>query len=634
MIEAPLPQAASADRFPGIGEYAFLSDCHTGALVAPDSAVEWLCVPRFDSPSVFGAMLDRAAGAFRFAPTGSMVPVARRYIPGTNVLETTWMADDGWVAVREAMIVMPSADGTTAVNAPGMLVRSARCVEGEVEMEVVCQPAPDYAMRGVSWKAVERSETSAIARPDEADEPVLHLSGDIRLRIEGTAAGGRRILGEREPCFCCLSWRGGADMPEDPVAARLLVDQTALFWRRWLEQGSFPEHPWRAYLQRSALTLKGLMYAPSGGTVAALTTSLPETPGGARNWDYRYTWIRDATFALWGLHVIGFDAEAEDFLRFVTGLCHEAGPDSQIMFGIDGRSDLTEETLDHLGGYRNSRPVRIGNAAYDQRQNDVYGALLDSVYVHSKTREEVPTDLWRVVKDQVEGAARVWREPDQGIWEARGKPRHYVSSKLMCWVALDRGVRLARGRDEEALRARWSEEADVIRADILARGVSDRGVFRQHYDTDALDASSLLIPLLRFLPPSDDRVRATVLAVADELTERGLVLRYQPEETDDGLRGAREGTFTICSYWLVAALSEIGEAERARDLCQRLLGLANPLGLYAEEIESRSGVQLGNFPQAFTHLSLINAVEHVIADERAGPRRGKSAVFTEMRPAV
>jgi GH15 family glucan-1,4-alpha-glucosidase len=319
-------------------------------------------------------------------------------------------------------------------------------------------------------------------------------------------------------------------------------------------------------------------------------------------------------------------------MEFVSHLCHGRGPETQIMFGIGGETELTERTLDHLEGYVSSKPVRIGNAAYKQRQNDVYGALLDSIYIHSMTREGMPENMASIVLEQAEAASDAWRLPDQGIWEARGEPKHYVSSKLMCWVALDRAARLAHDQERAELADRWRDEAKAVRADILDRGVSEQGVFRQHYETDALDASLLLIPLVRFLPADDTRVRATVLAIADDLNEHGLVLRYHVDETEDGLTG-REGTFTICSFWLVSALSEIGEPERARKLCARVLTHGTPLGLFGEEIEALSGAQLGNFPQAFTHLALINAVSHVIADEQMGEREKASAVFTEMRSA-
>jgi GH15 family glucan-1,4-alpha-glucosidase len=389
---------------------------------------------------------------------------------------------------------------------------------------------------------------------------------------------------------------------------------TSHYWRSWLAGGRFPDHRWRSQLQRSALTLKGLTYTPTGATVAAATTSLPETPGGERNWDYRYCWMRDAAFTLWALHALGFDWEADDFMQFVADLGRDGDGPLQIMYGLGGERDLEEKVLDHLTGYEGAVPVRTGNGAFSQRQNDVFGSVLDSAYLHTKVGGHVPQRLWPVLEDQVRCAIDVWRAPDQGIWEARGAPKHYVSSKLMCWVAVHRGARLAVLMGEETVGAQWQARAEDIRRDILARGVSERGVFRQHYDTDALDASTLLIPLVRFLPPSDERIRSTVLAIADELTEDGFVLRYRVEETDDGLSGT-EGTFLICSFWLVSALSEIGEAARAKALCERLLAQASPLMLYAEELEAGSGRHLGNYPQAFTHLALINAVLHVISQE-------------------
>ncbi len=355
---------------------------------------------------------------------------------------------------------------------------------------------------------------------------------------------------------------------------------------------------------------------------------MPETPGGERNWDYRYAWIRDSTFALWSMHTLGFDYEATDFMAYMADIYRQSGGGLQIMYGIGGEKELEERTLDHLKGYEGATPVRVGNGAYDQRQNDVYGALLDSVYIHVKALDHLPSDLWEALCRQVEAAAGVWREPDQGIWEARGEPKHYVSSKLMCWVALDRGRRLADRLDDGGRLERWGPLADEIRADILEHGVSDRGVFRQHYDTDALDASTLLVPLVRFLPPEDERVKATVLAISEELTEGGLVLRYRVDETDDGLHG-EEGTFLICSFWLASALSEIRETDQARELCERLLEHAGDLGLFAEELDPDSGRHWGNYPQAFTHLALINAVSHVISDDQAAPDRTRTAVLTE-----
>jgi GH15 family glucan-1,4-alpha-glucosidase len=615
-----LAQSDGGSPFPPIASYAFLSDCHTGALVAPDGSVEWLCLPRFDAPSIFGSLLDRSAGSFRVAPYGVEVPAGRRYEPGTNVLETTWMTPTGWLVVRDAMSIGPwhGSERTgvhlrppTDHDAEHLLVRTIECLQGEVPVELICAPRFNYGRTAARWSPVDGEADFALDATDGTT--TVRLLSDMRMGIEQASAHARHTMREGEQRFCALSWTAELGGPRTYEQALGHVQGTCHYWREWLAAGTYPDHPWRAFLQRSALVLKGLTYAPTGAMIAALTTSLPETPGGARNWDYRYCWMRDATFTLWGLHALDLDWEANDFMEYLADLQRNKDGSLQIMYGIGGERNLRETTLRHLKGYEGSRPVRKGNGAYNQRQNDCFGAVLDSVYLHTKRHDHIQDRLWPVLCDQVASAWRVWRRPDQGIWEARGEPRHYVSSKLMCWVALDRGARLAELRGEPELANRWQAGAETIREDILARGVDDRGVFVQHYDTKALDASNLLIPIVRFLPSDDERVRATVLAIADELTDHGLVLRYRVEETDDGLSG-EEGTFLICSFWMVSALSEIGERERARTLCERLLSLASPLGLYAEELDAASGRHLGNFPQAFTHLALINAVAHVIAD--------------------
>jgi GH15 family glucan-1,4-alpha-glucosidase len=617
-------------RLPPIGSYGFLSDCHTAALVSFSGAVEWLCTPRFDSPSSFGALLDRAAGHFRLAPQGVVVPISRRYEPGTLVIETTWVTDTGWVVVHDALTIGEwVAQGErsrpqTEHESDHSLLRTMTCIDGTVEMEMEGLPRFAYGADAPSWSGGELG--AAVARgPDGAE---LHLNSDMEITVDGEVARGRLRLREDESAFCAISWgEGSLGGPRSAPEALERLDSTEEFWRAWLRDGNFPDHPWRIHLQRSALVLKGLTYAPTGALLAAPTTSLPETPGGERNWDYRFSWIRDSTFSLWALHTLGFDQEARDFMRFVLNICHK-DPRLQIMYGIGGERELTEQILDHLDGYVGSRPVRIGNGAFDQRQNDVWGALLDSIYLHEKALKGTATPADRqLIVAQVEAAIEAWEHPDQGIWESRGEPKHYGSSKLMIWVAVDRGRRLARGAGFDDKADEWEREAKRMREEILERGVRD-GVFRQHYDTDALDASTLLIPLLRFLPPHDPRVRATVEAIDSDLTEHGLVLRYKVEDTDDGLHG-EEGTFLICSFWLVSALSEIGEQARARALCERLLASAGSLDLYAEELEARSGRHLGNFPQAFTHLALINAVSHVIADEQ-NPEAGAKDAFTEM----
>jgi GH15 family glucan-1,4-alpha-glucosidase len=618
------------EQFPPIASYGFLSDCHTGALVSYAGPVEWLCLPRFDSPSVFGALLDRDAGRFKLAPRGVVVPISRRYEPGTLVIETTWVTDTGWVVIHDALTIgdweqQGSGSRPRIQHEPDhSLLRLMTCIDGEVEIEMECLPRFGYGTGAAEWSGGELGEATAIG-PEGTE---LLLTSDMEISLEGGAAAGTIRLREDETGFCAVSW-GDQDLggPRSAPEALERLDSTEEFWRQWLRAGSFPDHPWRIHLQRSALVLKGLTYSPTGAIVAAPTTSLPETPGGERNWDYRYTWIRDSTFSLWALHTLGFDEEARAFMKFVVEVCR-SDPNLQIMYGVGGEKDLAESTLDHLGGYGGARPVRVGNGAYDQHQHDVWGALLDSIYLHEKALRGTgtPTDR-RLIGEQVEAAIAAWPDPDQGIWEARGEPRHYVSSKLMIWVAIDRGARLAPEVGRDDLAQRWRRKADEVRDEILERGVRD-GIFRQHYETDALDASTLLIPLLRFLPPDDPRVRDTVEAISENLTRDGLVLRYEVDETDDGLHG-EEGTFLICSFWLVSALSEIGEPERARALCERLLESSGWLDLYAEELDARSGRHLGNFPQAFTHLALINAVSHVIADEQRGDG-GLTAVFSEM----
>jgi alpha,alpha-trehalase len=632
--------SSRTDPFPPIASYGFLSDCHTAALVSFSGSVEWLCCPRFDSPSAFAALLDRGAGHMSLRPKGVIVPISRRYSPGTLVIETTWVTDTGWAVVKDALTIAdwapPSGDRENRRGRPDTehesdrsLLRTITCIDGTVEMEMECLPRFAYGAEAARWSGGELGEAVAAA-PDGSE---LLLTSDLGLEISDGAARGKVTLHEDQHAFCALTWGDGGGPRSAPEALER-IDSTEEFWREWLRDGSFPDHPWRIHLQRSALVLKGLTYTPTGAIVAAPTTSLPETPGGERNWDYRFSWIRDSTFSLWALHTLGFDHEARDFMRFIVDVCKDK-PDLQIMYGIGHERELTEKTLDHLSGYGGAKPVRTGNGAYDQRQNDVWGSLLDSVYIHEKALRGSGTPADReLIRYQVEAAIEAWPHPDQGIWESRGEPQHYVSSKLMIWVAVDRGARLARwvpedqrGGQWDAVAEEWEAKAEEIKAEILERGVRD-GIFRQHYDTDALDASLLLIPLFRFLPPDDPRVRDTVNAIAGDLTEHGLVRRYKVEETDDGMQG-KEGTFLICSFWLVSALSEIGERRRARELCERLLEAAGWLDLYAEELEAESGRHLGNFPQAFTHLALINAVSHVIADERREDGH-YTAVFTEM----
>jgi GH15 family glucan-1,4-alpha-glucosidase len=605
---------SATSPFPPIAHYGFLSDCEVTALVAPDGAVEWMCLPRPDGPSVFGALLDRAAGFFRLAPAVTETPVQRRYVPGTSILETTWHTETGWCTVHDLLVMTERATSERSPRyrrvpgrqvAAGTLLRLARCDLGRVALEADCLPLFEYGLTEARWDYAG----------DTYDDLVV-TAGDVRLRLTGTfdlgpvgaRAIGRTTLAEGESTFLALSWGGGA--PTTLEEARADLATTERFWRDWLDSATIPDDPYRPFVERSALALKGLSHAPTGAVMAASTTSLPESPGGERNWDYRYTWIRDSAFMLEALHGLGFDWEAFQYFAFLldalTGGDRSQPFTLQVMYGIGGERDLPERTLDHLGGYLGSRPVRVGNGAYTQSQHDVWGMLLEAVMTHLHNGGQLAPETWSGLAGLVDDAMASWRDPDAGIWEVRGQPRHFVASKVMCWVAADRASRLARDRGDHERAERWQREADAIHEEVCDRGVDERGAFVQHYDTTELDASLLLIPLMGFLPPEDPRVRATVLAVADELTQDGLVLRYRTSTTDDGLAG-EEGTFAICSFWLVSALAMVGEVDRARMLFEKLLAFAGPLGLFAEEMDAASGRQLGNYPQAFTHLALIQA---------------------------
>jgi GH15 family glucan-1,4-alpha-glucosidase len=618
--EAQPQSAAAPSPFPPIADYAFLSNCHTGALVAPDGAVDWLCVPRFDSPSVFGTLLDRQAGTFRLGPFGINVPSARIYEPGTNTVATTWKTETGWALVRDALTMGPRThdDEITPHTRPPadddaehLLVRTILCLEGAVEIELVCEPVFDYGRVPAEWAMVGDDRHAADA---SGAEQTIRLTTDMDLGIEASQVRARHTLRQGDQAYCSLSWAEELASPPDIDDANARMVKTTRYWRAWLANARSMDHRWREPIQRSALAIKGLTYMPTGATVAALTTSLPETPGGERNWDYRYTWMRDSTFTLQALHFLDLDWEADEFMQFVADLEPNEDGALQIMYGIDGRRDLTESTRDDLSGYAGASPVRIGNGAFSQRQNDVFGAVLDSILLHTRRSQRLPRRLWPIVESQATCATSIWKQPDQGIWEARGEPQHYVSSKLMCWVALDRAAKLAEIGGERKRRDTWATTAEEIKQDILEHGVRD-GVLRQHYDTDALDASVLLAVLFGFLPPDDERMRKTVDAIAEDLTEDGFVLRYRTDETDDGLSG-KEGTFLICSFWLVSALATVGQLQRARDLMERLLREASPLGLYAEEFDAPTGRHLGNFPQAFSHLALIEAAARIVVVER------------------
>jgi GH15 family glucan-1,4-alpha-glucosidase len=575
---------------------------------------------------VFAALLDRSAGLFRFGPSNAHVPQHRRYVPGTMVLETTWQTPTGWMTVHDLLVIGRTQDQARRADyhrapadfgAVGALLRIATCISGHVEVMVNCGPLFNYGTTSGTWSYQGEGYGTMTVAPAEG-EVRLELAGSVPLGVMGARGYGRTTLTQGQSAYVVLSW-GDATVPASQAEAAAALDTTVEFWRDWLATANVPDHPWKPYLDRSALTLKALSYAPTGAIMAAATTSLPETPGGARNWDYRFTWIRDSAFMLRSLYRLGFDWEALEYWGFVldavTGGDLSRPPELQIMYGIGGERDLTEKTLDHLSGYQGARPVRVGNGAWNQQQHDVWGMILDALDVQfHRGAEQIVAPVWEGLAGFVDAALEHWREPDQGIWEVRGEPKHFTASKVMCWVAAARGADLADERGDGERAKKWRAGAEKIKADVLAKDVSERGVFRQHDKTDELDASLLLLPIMGFLPPDDERIKKTVLAIADELTEDGLVLRYKVEGTDTGFSG-KEGTFTICSFWLVSALAMIGETGRAHALCQKLLSFAGPLLLYAEEIDATTGQHLGNFPQAFTHLALIDAVSKLIEME-------------------
>ncbi|MFL5893860.1 MAG: glycoside hydrolase family 15 protein, partial [Thermoleophilaceae bacterium] len=584
---------ATAGAFPPIADYAFLSDCEVAALVAPSGNVEWLCAPQFDSPSVFGAMLDRDAGRFRLGPADVTVPAQRRYLPGSNVLETTWMTRTGWLVVYDFLAIGPwhheeereprHRRAPYDYEAEDCLVRIATCVQGLIDLNLECTPVFDYGASSPDWEYSGEGYTQAVASAEGCDVK-LHLDSSLRVGFEGRLVTARTTLHEHESAFVSLSWateRRGPQRVEDAYDA---MQRTANFWREWLSQGTFPDHRWRGYLERSAMTLKGLSFTPTGAVIAASSTSLPREPGGERNWDSRFTFLRDAAFTLWALYSLDFDWEADDFFYF---LADQAGEDGSLqnIYRVGGEQNLEEHTLDHLTGYDGARPVRIGNDAYQYEQHDVWGTVLDAAYLHARSRDKLPERVWPIVRAQVEAAVGAWREPDRGIWALRDEPRHYTSSKVMCWTACDRGARLAELRQELDLARRWQKVADEIKEDVLANALDDRGVFTMHYETTELDASTLLIPLVRFLPSDDYRIRNTVFAISDELTESGCVLRHRPRDGRPDRIAAAGEAFIACSFWLVSAFAEIGEFDRARAQCERVLAHASSLGLYAEHLD-------------------------------------------------
>jgi GH15 family glucan-1,4-alpha-glucosidase len=594
-----------------IENYGIIGDTQTVALVGINGSIDWFCFPRFDSPSVFAAILDdKKGGHFKIAPATDVNSHKQFYWPETNVLITRFLSPDG---VAEITDYMPIGGDTTA---PGsrQVVRRLEMVRGSMPFRVECYPAFNYA------RDAHETRISGNGAAFHAPGLSLGLASAVPLKQDANGVFSEFTLQERQTIaftFKEIQCGAGCHLTLSEQEASEDFRRTVDYWLRWISKCTYTGR-WREMVHRSALALKLLTYAPTGAIVAAPTCSLPEAIGGARNWDYRYTWIRDAAFTLYGLLRIGLTEEAAGFMDWIDARCHELDPDGslQIMYGIDGRHTLTEETLDHLEGYKGSRPVRIGNGAYDQLQLDIYGELMDSVYLYNKYGSPISSELWSDLRRLINWISDNWQREDAGVWETRIGRRHFVYSKLMSWVAIDRGLRLADKRSFPADRSKWLHVRDQIYEEIIAKGWNPtRQAFVQHYGSDSLDAANLIMPLVFFMAPSDPRMLKTLDAITKPPEEGGLfsnslVYRYNDEEMRDAIEGV-EGTFNICTFWLVEALTRAGRFDRkrlvdARLIFERMLGYANHLGLYSEET-GPSGEALGNFPQAFTHLALISA---------------------------
>ncbi len=590
-----------------IENYGIIGNMHTVALVSVEGSIDWLCYPHFDSPSVFAAILDRDIGGyFKIAPIGDFKK-KQLYRPDTNVLVTRFLHKDGVGEVTDFM-PMGARLEDSGENAACQVIRMVRVVRGELKFRLECFPAFDYGRKDHTVQLVKEGAVF------ESENMVLGLHSHVSL---GKQDGG--VVSE----FCLKSGEAqyffvkGADEASGGDICKLKRDAIELFgstcdyWRAWLARSHYRGR-WREMVNRSALTLKLLTFAPTGAIVAAPTTSLPEELEGKRNWDYRFTWIRDASFTLYGLLRLGFTEEADAFMKWLEHRCEELNPDGslQIMYGIRGEHDLPEMELPHLSGWNNSRPVRIGNAAHKQLQLDIYGELMDSVYLYNKYGQPISYDLWVNLRRLLDWVCDHWMHPDEGIWEVRGGRQHFVYSKVMCWVALDRGLRLAQKRSFPAPHERWLRTRDQIYEEVMQKGWNPQvGSFVQYYGSTTLDASTLIMPLVMFISPTDPRMLSTIDRVMESLVSDSLVYRYKNSEYDDGVSGG-EGTFSMCTFWLVEALTRAGRLTESRMIFEKMLTFANHLGLYAEEVGSH-GEQLGNYPQAFTHLALISAAHNL-----------------------
>jgi alpha,alpha-trehalase len=591
-----------------IAAHALLSDCHSAALVTADGSVDWLCFPRFDSPSIFGRLLDDAAGHWSIRPARAYT-ASRRYLDRTLVLETSFRTQGGTVVVTDALATGAGTRGhALGRGAPHLLIRSVACVGGPVEVEMSYAPRPEY---GLLRPLLSQADGGVTAR---GGAEWLVLSSPVPLTTQRSTATARIPMAAGETLVFALQRSTLEEQPAriwrpDEIADRLT--DTVAAWQSWSDLHQTYQGPWRDVVQHSGRVLRGLMFQPSGAIVAAATTSLPEAVGGERNWDYRYSWVRDASFTMEALWVAACPDEANDFFAFMTTAAAAAiGPETplQIMFGVGGEHDLTERILPHLSGWRDSRPVRVGNGAWSQQQVDVYGEVLDAAHLLAEQIGAMDDHMRAFLVALADSAAVRWREPDQGIWEVRGEPRHFLYSKVMCWVALDRAVKLADRLKATDRIEEWTTAQREIRETVLRDGWNESaGAFTQHFGSAGLDASNLMMPIVGFLPADDPRMLATIDAIADRLTDgRGLVYRYRTEDGIDGLAG-EEGTFLLCTFWLAQALAMAGQLDRAREVFERAACYVNDVGLLAEEIDPATGDLLGNFPQAFSHIGLVNA---------------------------
>ena len=590
------------------GDHALISDCHSAALLTTAGSIDWLCVPRFDAPSVFGRLLDAEAGHWSIAAVGDAT-CSRRYLDRTMVLETTVRTPGGVAVVVDAMALDPSErEHELGRHAPGIVLRVIEGVEGEVEFESVFAPRPEY---GLVRPLVTAVDGGAIARGGAS---VLALSIPSALDIDRSTASGHLVVRAGERVATALHHRAFEDEAPTLLSQEAiddLLEGTVRSWRRWSSKHQAYEGPWSDLVYHSGRVLQALTYQPTGAIVAAPTTSLPETVGGERNWDYRYSWVRDASFTLDALWVAACPDEAQTFFSWMTGAAAssiDVDRELQIMFGVGGEHDLTERELPHLDGWRSSRPVRVGNGAWSQRQIDVYGELLGAAHRLRDYLADLDEATKRFLRAVADSAAANWGSADQGIWEVRGEPRHFLYSKLMCWVALDRAIELASTIDAQDRVEGWTTTRDEIRDAIETRGWNDEAAaYTQAFGSTALDASALMMPIVGFVPADHPRMLATIDAIEAGLTDpHGLVYRYLVEEADDGLVGD-EGSFLLCTFWLAEALALAGETERARKVFERAVAFANDVGLLSEEVDGSSGQLLGNFPQAFSHIGLINA---------------------------